>query len=202
MFRKFLIVSMVILFSPYAINQSYARNVKNANNMACSLQYIAITGQTNINSFWLKYSETESDTRSFDPDQMSNIDKSPLTFNIPIKGFIFSNKCMRADFLKMVHADVYPDIPIQIVETKDLADIKDDSQKMIAVNITLAGTSKVVNVLCKVKKTDKNSFQIKGSKALSLSDFKIIAPTKFLGMVKVKDEISIAFDLTLNTENN
>ena len=179
----------------------FARNVRNANNLAVSLQSMAITGHTNINSFWLKYADHESAIKGTSDENLSEGNVRALSFNIPFRGFVFSNSLMRNDFLKMVKASVYPDIPVQIKGLKDFSELKDDSQELVEANITLAGITRLVTLTCKVKKTDQNTFQIRGSKSLALSDFNIIAPSKFFGMVKVNDEISISFDLKLSAGN-
>jgi YceI-like domain. len=182
-------------------SHAFGRSVRTANNIVVSLQSLAISGTTNVNSFWLRYSDQASTGKDVNEAGSSDLNNHPLTFTIPVKKFVFSNHCMRSDFYKMINAEAYPEIPVQIVDFKNPGELKDDSQEIITVNITLAGISKVTNVMCKIKKTDKNTFQIKGAKSLSLSDFKIVAPTKFLGMVKVKDEIAIAFDFKLSAGN-
>lgn len=54
-----------------------------------------------------------------------------------------------------------------------------------------------MQVSCNIAKDDTTHYTLSGSKQMKLSDFNLVPPTKFLGLVKVKNEITINFEIKL-----
>ncbi|KEO75826.1 YceI family protein [Anditalea andensis] len=107
------------------------------------------------------------------------------------------NPIMTRDFLKTVQAEEYPEIRIRFLE---LVGSRNPSQKEAfygKVDITIAGVTKRFPVSCQLVTLSENSKKIVGSQSFKFTDFGIDPPVKFLGTVKVKDEIKVNFELFL-----
>lgn len=63
------------------------------------------------------------------------------------------------------------------------------------VTITVAGVSNQYDIICKIVKGDNENQIPDGTIRIKLSDLEIIPPVKLLGLVKVKNEIIIDFEL-------
>lgn len=184
------------------IQSGIARNEKSTSVANYSLKEMSITGHTNVNSFFLKYSGSDVVKSSASNNDVGDTGKRNLIISIPVKSFVFSNNLMRKDFFKMLKADEYTEIPIQLKEVKDLNGLKDNTQESVTVDITLAGVTKTVFLSCRISKMESGGYLLSGTKLLLLTDFDISPPSKFLGMVKVNNEIKIDFDFKLDLGNN
>ena len=180
------------------ISSAIARNEKSNSVVIYSLQDISITGHTNINSFFLKYTGNEGVVKSVKKDDISDPKKANSVISIPVNEFTFSNALMKKDFLKMIKAKEYAAIPIQFKGIKDPTLFKDGDKQLVAVDITIAGVTKSLNICCRIDKINNNQYKLSGSKSLLLTDFNLKPPTKCLGIVKVENEIQIEFNLKLD----
>jgi len=107
------------------------------------------------------------------------------------------NPMMTKDFMKTVQAEVFPEIKIRFIELNG-TDIPADKEAFYGkVDITLAGVTKRFPVSCLLLSVNKETKKLIGSQSFKFSDFGIDPPVKFLGTVKVRDEIKVNFELFL-----
>jgi hypothetical protein len=125
-----------------------------------------------------------------------------IAVSIPAHDFICSNRLMKNDFLSLIRADTSPDIDIQLQGIQGVANLKNDSTEVVMVNITLAGVKRSMDVYCSIVKDDANHFTLSGTRLVKLSDFNLIPPSKFFGLIKVKNEITIHFEIKLMVQGN
>ncbi len=197
-FQKYFLTLLISLFawpSIKAVNTC-------AENIFYSLQQISIVGHTNVNSFWLKYSGIEPLQKITDIADIPHLKAKSITINILARNFVCSNHLMKNDFLSLIHADESPYINIQLQGFQGLANLKNDSTEVMLVNITLAGVKRTMEVYCNITKDSANYFTMTGSRLVKLSDFNLVAPSKFLGLVKVKNEITINFEIKLMVQGS
>lgn len=104
---------------------------------------------------------------------------------------------MTRDFMKTVQADKHPDIKIRFIELIG-SDIAAEGEAYYGkVDITLAGVTKRFALSCQLMSINKDQKKLIGSHSFKFSDFGIDPPVKFLGAVKVQDEIKVNFELFL-----
>ena len=171
-------------------------------NIFYSLRNISIIGHTNINSFWLKYSGNETLQRATCMAETPNLETRSINIAIPARNFIFSNHLMRNDFLSLIHANQSPDINIQLQGFQGLANLQNDSSEIMLVNITLAGVKRSMSVFCNITRNGGTHFILSGSRLIKLSDFNLVPPSKFLGLVKVNNELTINFEIKLMVQGS
>jgi polyisoprenoid-binding protein YceI len=68
-------------------------------------------------------------------------------------------------------------------------------------NLAMAGVTKPVEVQVNYKVQPNGDLVLTGSKKLKMSDFKMESPTAMMGTIKVGDEVTIKFELTLTNTN-
>jgi polyisoprenoid-binding protein YceI len=67
--------------------------------------------------------------------------------------------------------------------------------------LLMAGVTKAISLTLTYKVLPNGALQITGSKKLTMTDFKMEPPKAMMGTIKVGDEVTVNFDLTLNLNN-
>jgi polyisoprenoid-binding protein YceI len=66
--------------------------------------------------------------------------------------------------------------------------------------LTMAGVTKPVKFMVKSKVLPNGDIQLTGSHKLKMTEFKMVPPTAVMGTIKVGDEVTVTFDLTVTTD--
>ncbi|MCB0654443.1 MAG: YceI family protein [Saprospiraceae bacterium] len=163
---------------------------------------LSINGETNVNSFCC------SSQQQFPKGKVGyEMGKDEATFifdNTKLKINTQRLDCglnaMNRDLQKTLQSDKYPYITItlkQASNSEGAKELKNNNWvKFQAVTeITLCKVTRKVNIPVYIKKTSETGFQIKGSTSLEFKDFNLEAPTAMMGLIKVKDNLAISFNL-------
>jgi len=151
---------------------------------------VMITGSTNMNEFHLDYRESDF---SGIPSCVQGKDDT-FRFLIPAGRIKAESKMMRTDFLEMIHADKYPDIVITLGENI-VGDLRGSSILNHRIGLTLNGVTNNYQVKSVKEEGPSGQWLLSGAVKIRLSNFKIDPPKKFLGLVKVNDEVLINFKI-------
>jgi hypothetical protein len=156
--------------------------------------YVHISGETNINCFECKYDEKR------DSQNANNVllmyPRSPgntIETYIPISNFECNNSAMYTDFQELLQAQEYPYIKIEIdpLQLKNILPQKTSLDLNVA--ITIANITNVQPISCSVNSYSNSTVSIAGEAIIHLPDYQIEPPVKFMGLVKVRDEVTISF---------
>jgi hypothetical protein len=149
---------------------------------------VHITGKTNVNDFHMEYREDEFCRM---PSTFSS-DEATIEINIPAEEVEADSKIMLKDFLDLINSDEYPNITIEIAKDEiDFASPDTEGKKTIELSmngLTKKYQCETVSASCFV-----DQWCLTGQLKLKLTDFNIEPPHKFLGLVKVRNEIFISF---------
>jgi hypothetical protein len=156
--------------------------------------YVYITGETNINCFECKYDNKRDDQNS---DNVllkhPQIPGQTIETQIPINEFECSNSMMYNDFQKLLKGYEFPYIKIEI-DPSQIKNILPYKQAVdLDVAITIADVKNVQSISCSVISCEDSNVKISGVATINLADFRLKPPVKFMGLVKVKDEVIINF---------
>lgn len=105
------------------------------------------------------------------------------------KGFDCGNKGINQDFHDLLKSDQYPEILLEINQVK----LRTKEFGVATICITMAGKQKYYDVPINIK--DEHIAQFQGELELNIQDFNLEPPKKLFGIIVVKDEIEINFDL-------
>jgi hypothetical protein len=158
---------------------------------------LAIHGTTNINSFTCKLgSYSGHDTLSY----VSNHDRSRLVFTanhmiIPIHDFNCGAPQISRDFYKTLKSDTYPELEITFISLEN-ACVKNNTRVNGVLDITLAGTTVRYSVRFTLN-VNSGTMLLSGMQTMKFTDFKLKAPEKFKGLIRVQDGLSVDFHLVL-----
>ncbi len=126
-----------------------------------------------------------------------------LNVTIPVesiestKGRIMDNKTY--DALK---SDKYPNITFRL-SNATISGAETGKPKVSANGkLTIAGTTKNVNLTATGKADSTGNITFTGSKSLKMTDFNMDPPTALMGTVKTGDEVTIKYQLTLASKGD
>jgi polyisoprenoid-binding protein YceI len=109
------------------------------------------------------------------------------------KGKMMDNKTYEAFDYEKNPAIVFSLTTIQINALKLTADARG--------TLSMAGTTKSIDLPVTYKLLTNGDLLIIGSKKIKMTDYKMEPPTAMMGAVKVGDEVTISFELTLTNSN-
>jgi len=167
--------------------------------------YLKIHGRTNVNSFSCGYrEEIPKDTLSISISRMGDkILLSNAEMKVPVKGLDCGNAMMNSDLQALLKQDEHPEIAIRI-KSLELSErfAKANETGFIdagyaVVEFELAGVSKEYRIPIDSYNELIDQYFL-GKKTINITDFNLSPPKKFLGLVKVEEEIAIDFRLNLN----
>ncbi|MBL7841467.1 MAG: YceI family protein [Cyclobacteriaceae bacterium] len=156
---------------------------------------LSIHGQTNVNSFTCFISCYNSvDTLVYE----HNRENGQLAFEankmiIPVYNFNCGNSLITKDFRSTLKADKNPYLTISFLT---LDKHTGDTKATAALEITLAGVSKKVNVQFALAQKG-NFIQLAGKHSVCFNDFQLHAPERMMGLVKVQDDLNVDFNLLI-----
>lgn len=157
---------------------------------------LEIKGKTNVNSFNCLSKEYKG------KDQLRETTEEGTNYwdgaiKVPAEGFDCFNKMMTKDFKETIKANEFPLIEMEFVKMK-----KSESQSNLLSGegiVTLANVSKRVNLTCELQELENGVKKLVGSRKFLFSDFGIDPPKKFLGTVRVKNEVEVEFSILIST---
>lgn len=163
---------------------------------------VEVVGSTNVNKFQcnsLRYGGEDQLISVFYPDK--EVTEWSGEVVILSKNFDCYNKIMTKDFQETVNADEHSEIKVRFIQLKKYSTSKEEEQLDGQVEITLAGVTKRYPISCFMMNRSGGETHLRGEQNLLFSEFGLDPPVKFLGTVKVKNSITVNFDLVLEEKS-
>ncbi len=163
---------------------------------------ISIHGKSNINTFDFVQSGvfTEPSIKILLNQNTQGLLTNSVSLPVDVRKFTCSNKKMLSDFLDLLNAEKYPVMNITVykinIKTETTSTDKDFYTGNVIVSITLAGVTSLYSIPFDAVSTS-DRFVILGEKILRFSDFKLTPPVKFMGLIKVKNELHVQLKLVV-----
>lgn len=165
---------------------------------------LVISGKTNINSFQCSSVYCGKDTLVL---QEGGPGKRPVF----VKGYVGLDastfncglQMMTNDFGKTIKSKEYPSISIDFISFERLPVYGCSEEKFKGnLKITLSGITRSFEVTCSIEAKSNGQIHLKGGRNFIFSDFNLEAPTRMMGMVKVKETLDVNFHLILELDTN
>lgn len=155
---------------------------------------LTITGDTNIKAFNcvfdMAFLQKEQHIQ-FIVDEPNHIRFKNAVLSLATKGFDCGSRPINNDFHKLIQSERHPQILIELLEVRQ----QSTGPANAVVNITIAGTRKEQTF--PVEFTEGAVSNISGTLMLDIKDFNLEPPKKLFGMIVVKDDIEIEFNLAV-----
>lgn len=157
--------------------------------------FLEIRGQSNINSFTCTFNSKLLQREQ----QIKVVSKENQLFfintnlSLPSQNFDCGNKGINRDFKDLVKAEEYPEISIRLLDIDD----RTKHDIIARVLITIAGEAKIYSFPVSL---DPEMGIISGNWKLNIKDFDLEPPKKAFGIIVIKEEIEILFQLFLGIQ--
>lgn len=187
--NRYLIVSIFLLFlksHPITAQEFHEKTID-----ILPTTRLAIDGEANIKNFTCGF-KSEFLTRK--KNISYSIDGETIRFKNAIldlrnEGFNCGHKAIDKDFHLLLKTKEYPKIHLQLLEAR----LKEDNKGEVAIRIEIAGVTKKYVIPIQFRPSPIDRFV--GKLKLNIRDFNLEPPKKLMGLIVIKEEIEISFDL-------
>ncbi len=159
---------------------------------------LAIHGSTNINNFTCKTEYYAGrDTLHFVRNYVAcEIQFASNRMVIPVVDFDCGGAQISKDFRKTLKSEQFPHLEIRFRSLKNTSLVNHSFIYGVA-DITLAGVTRCFTIGYRVELKDGDTILLHGTHRVHFSDFNLVAPQRLNGLIKVKDNLDVQFDLVL-----
>ncbi|HEV7620158.1 MAG TPA: hypothetical protein VGO09_00420, partial [Flavisolibacter sp.] len=161
---------------------------------------LRVDGKSNVNSFTCNIKDyVENDTISYNKGVTKLVNLSGH-IQMGIIEFNCHSKQITNDLRKTLKAKDYPNLVIRFISLQSIPTFENKTETIKGwVEVELAGIKKKFELIYTFSKSARGNIQLNGGRSFSFSDFKLSPPRKLAGLVKVKDEFVVNFQLILRT---
>jgi hypothetical protein len=163
------------------------------NAFTCQVDSVAGHGQlgTNVQSASLS-------------DAASGSVNPGASLQVPVRTFDCGKRVMTNDLHETLQAKKHPMIRYQLQDAEIVRTDSTTTGHRIRARgtLTIAGTERAIELVARGRRIGPNQYRLCGSRTLKMSDFGIEPPTKFFGLIRVKDSIEVNFDLIATSETS
>lgn len=160
-----------------------------------------IEGTSNINSFECacKSNFPKSVVRFQNTEDAKGIRFIGTTFKIKSQSLDCDNSRMNSDLQEALKAEEFPEIKIDFKDANFPAGGLNNADAWVAIKVnatmTITNVTRDVVLSVRAKKIASNKFRFTCVEEIKLTDYNIEPPTAMLGLIKVRNNIKINFDL-------
>lgn len=160
---------------------------------------LCVNGSTNVNKFSCEIpAYDQTDTLFLSKGESDKEITLSGSIKLKVKVFDCHNPMMTRDLQKILKEKQFPVLHIGFLSLSKLPYLHLKPELITGmVNIEIAGTQKSFRVNYQISQDDQKVIHLLGSRAINFSDFNLIPPKKFGGLVKTKDKLSVDFNLNI-----
>ncbi|OWY24393.1 YceI family protein [Sphingobacteriales bacterium UPWRP_1] len=103
---------------------------------------------------------------------------------------------METNIYNALKAKSNPKITFQLTKVNSISGTLADLTAVVSGNLTIAGTTKAVDLTVKGKQKANGAIEFSGSKKLKMTTFNVKPPTFMFGAMKTGDDVTITFSAT------
>lgn len=152
-------------------------------------------GSSNVHDWTLTSTVMESQGDfKIEENQLRSI--TAFTFSVNAKSLKSEHESMDGRTYKTMKADQYPKVTYKLTTALITAAAKNKYQVKATGDLTIAGVTQSIVMYITAGVNPDNTITITGSENLKLTDYKIEPPSFMLGAMKVKNDLTIQFNLT------
>ena len=162
---------------------------------------ISISGTSNVNEFnCLAYQDYASGNGIVEKNETSgHLKFQHTTINILVKSLSCDNQVMDYDMYQALKSEKYPYITLNLKEAFAAGNQKIDLLKniplIVTADLSVAGMCRSQTIQINASQNSNGQLIFHGTHKIKLEDFNIDPPTALFGVIKVRDEVYINFDL-------
>lgn len=158
---------------------------------------MVLKGTSNLHAWESKVNEIRTNaTLTFSGGALKSI--SALTVEIPVKTIKSAKgKTMDNKTYEALNADAYPNIQYKLDRISGLTQQSTGYDINAVGNLTIAGTTKKVEMYVKGKMSPDGAITFSGTTKLKMTDFNVKPPTALMGTLTTGNEVEVVYQVTL-----
>lgn len=161
--------------------------------------HLAISGESNVNDFRCevdRYYEADNLVLYSNPGSNYIFLKNKLIINL--MEFDCGKSLITNDFRQTLNAGKNPELIINFLTLERLPDKESNQENLEGmIRVTIGGIAKEVEMMFAFNKRDNEVTYLHGDHHFYFSDFDLTPPSKFMGLINVKNQLKVSFDLIL-----
>jgi len=187
-----LVLSMIFAFIAVHTNAQQVFEINSSNSS------MIVKGTSSLHDWEMETTDFDASTKlEITDEKVSEI--LNVSFSTPVKKLSSDKWIMDKNAHEALEEDDHPKI---IFSLKADDDIKLQGKNVtIPGNLTIAGKSREVSVLCTYNIISPRQLKVTGNADLKMSDFGIDPPTAMLGTLKTDDDITVEFEMEFTLES-
>lgn len=164
-----------------------------------------IQGSTTVNSFTCHVEAVRGDgvvprvSTSAVPVSL----RESASLAVPVQKFDCGNERMSSDLRETLDAQDHPAITFRLDKVESIEPPAETATEWYRLQVlgalSIAGTERLVRISAWGRAVNDDVYRVTGCKDLKMTYFGIDPPTKFMSLVKVRDQIEVHFDLLVET---
>ena len=159
---------------------------------------LSVRGSSNVNNF----SCNISSLADYDTIVVMEGVTQPMALKGAIRMNVLSFDChnnlIRKDLRKTLKAEQYPKMIIRFLTLKSMPLLTAKTENINGlVEVELAGVKKIFDLSYTFKRVGGGCIILKGGRKFCFSDFNLVPPRKLGGLVKIRDDFDVSFELGL-----
>ncbi len=204
-FRHFslLLPVLLVLFLPALLSWQPANLIKASYTIEAGSR-LYLEGSSNVTPFKCEcehqFQPLRYELESFDGGKYARFNRTTLA--LPIRSLDCGNKGINKDMAEALRAQQYPNILMDLHKaTQEAGNHLQDGDGWVpiqaAVSLSIGGKSRQADMQVRGRRLGNGRYQFTGRHALKMSDFGIDPPRPMMGLIKVRDGITIHLDLVV-----
>lgn len=173
---------------------TFARQINETKSIIHNESELKINGTSNVVDFECNYSQQIStDTLNHSISYGDSLFITGDALVLESSNFDCGRRSINRDMQKTLKVNEYPYLSISLSSIEIADELPFDSQ----ISVTIAGINRIERVEISEFSSTDSSISFKGSGQVLLTNYELKPPSALFGLVKVDDQISISFDLTI-----
>jgi hypothetical protein len=161
----------------------------------CTMQ---ILGRSNVNEFCCSIKGFKHcDTLVYSSKDQAQPGIFSGKMVVDIKGFDCKHRFITSDLRKTLKADDNPNMSIRFLTLERIPSATGSPSVKGLVEIELAGIKKKYEVSYRMEQETDGHWLLTGTKTVLFSDFKLCAPSRIAGLIRIEEQIGVQFQLHL-----
>ncbi|MEO6721640.1 MAG: hypothetical protein ABIN67_14830 [Ferruginibacter sp.] len=161
---------------------------------------LRVEGKSNINSFTCNINEYAAKDTIVCIDELSTPIRLSGNLQMDVLSFNCHSSMITKDLRKTLKAEEYPKLNIRFLSLQSMPSPLSKTESIDgSLEVELAGVVKRFEVSYSFTTIGAGYIKLNGGHRFCFSDFKLIPPKKMAGLIKIKDEFDVNFQLILRT---
>lgn len=183
-------------YVPAEDSRVWIEGTSTARDFTCSTQ--KISGQARLSATAPARSAPLLESSS-SPNAAASDEALDVQAHVPVRALDCGQERQNEDLYEAMDADDHPAIEFEIIKAEVIAE-PDSSRNHYVLeaigDLTIAGETRTVRIPLEGRRLDDGRLHARGTLPMKMTDFKVDPPTALLGLIRVRDDIVVHFDIT------